>query len=115
MTVAGTLLLIALSTPPAADRIRLTLDTTEAEAVLAIVAASRDGVAGDDLWARLFATEPYRRLVRREAEMQRPFTDDEFRAFVMSDDLARRAEAIRSTLEEWTTRDLDAAGSPRDP
>jgi Putative zinc dependent peptidase (DUF5700) len=91
------------------DRVQLTLDTSEADAVLAILdqrTAGREVSTAD--WQRLFATEPYQRLKRREASLHRDFTDDDFKAFVLSDDLARRASALEHTLETWKAADLAA-------
>src|SRR5437899_7836079 len=96
--------------PPGADRIQLTLDSSEAEAVLAIVDSARAGRAiADPDWRRLFATEPYTRLKRREAGMHREFTDDHFKRFVLSPDLAQRADSLRQTLGAWRRTDLTAS------
>lgn len=102
---------LAPSPPPvqAGKRVELRLDTSEAEAVLRIVVKRQAGQAiSDSDWQRLFDSEPYRRLKRREAEMQRPFSDETFREFVLSDDLKRRAAEMQRTLDEWRTRDLQA-------
>ncbi len=97
---------------PFAGRLQLKLDPSEAEAVLAIVARERAGepVAESD-WPRLFATEPYRRLARRQASLHRPFTDAAFRAFVRSDSLSARATALQRTLDAWERVDLPAPAS----
>lgn len=90
--------------------VQLALDTSEAEAVLAIVearAAGREPAEAD--WQRLFATEPYRRLKQREASFKRDFTDEQFKEFVLSTELAARAAALRSTLEQWKRAQLGAA------
>jgi hypothetical protein len=103
-------ILIATSATPAADRIRIRLDTSESEAVLAILDRREAGKAaheGD--WRRLFATRPYRRLAQREAGMGRPFDDRDFRRFVLADSMVRRAHELRRTLEQWRSRDLGAA------
>jgi hypothetical protein len=54
-------------------------------------------------------TEPYQRLKRRETGLQRSFTDEAFQQFVRSDDLARRADALRQALDQWRSRDLQAS------
>jgi hypothetical protein len=95
----------------APDRVRLSLDTTEAGSVLAILAKdnSRDPVSDAD-WRRLFATPGYIRLKARETAMGRTFTDDEFKAFVLSDTLAGRSGALRRALKDWAVTDMrDAA------
>jgi hypothetical protein len=103
--------LLAGSSLPAAasERVELRLDTSEAEAVLHILAKRESGrtITGAD-WERLFATEPYRRLKQREASLRRDFSDQDFRAFVLSDELARRAPDLRRTLEQWRRADLVA-------
>jgi Putative zinc dependent peptidase (DUF5700) len=85
--------------------------TDEAEAVLAILAKKKMGqpIAEAD-WQRLFSSEGYIRLKKREAEMQRSFQDDEFKAFVVSDNLAGRAEALETTLASWKRADINESG-----
>jgi hypothetical protein len=96
--------------PQADGRVQLRLDTSEAVAVLAIVAIRQAGLpVPDSAWRRLFASEPYRRLAQREAAMERTFTEQAFREFVLSDDLAARATSLRRTLDAWSSRDLDAS------
>lgn len=110
--LAGTLFLAP--TPGAfaqpSDRIQLHVNTSEAEAVLAILdkESGNQAVTGDD-WRRLFATEPYQRLKKREASMHRDFTDEDFKEFVLSPDLAHRATKLRSTLDAWKQADLAGA------
>jgi hypothetical protein len=111
LTILGTASLPAATAeaPPPA-RIDLHLDTDEAEAVLAILAKRGAGRPVDDGdWRRLFATEPYVRLKKREAGMHRDFTDDDFRTFVLSPSLSKTAAALRRTLEEWKKADLVAS------
>lgn len=101
----GVLVLAASAATGGADRVELTLDVSEAEAVLAILAAPPAADAG---WRRLFATRPYLRLKQREAGMGRGFDDDDFKRFVLSADLARRAPELRRALDAWKTTDLRA-------
>lgn len=91
-------------------RIQLTLDTSEADAVLAILnrTAANQAVSDAD-WQHLFSSEPYVRLKQREASMQRAFADEEFKAFVLSAELQQRAGDLRRTLEDWETADLVAS------
>jgi len=92
---------------PTPNRIQLKLNAEEADAVLAILDKHSAGAAiPDSDWQRLFATEPYKRLKQREAGMQRAFTDDDFKAFVLSTDLAAKASLLRHTLEAWKQADL---------
>jgi hypothetical protein len=94
------------------SRVQLNLNTSEADAVLAILQkrASAQAVSDND-WQRLFISEPYVRLKKREASMHREFTDDNFRQFVLSEDLARRASDLQRTLDTWKKADLRAAAA----
>jgi len=86
----------------AADRVRLSLDTTEAGSILAILARRDSGGRVTDAdWPRLFATPGYIRLKARETAMGRTFTDDDFRSFVLSDTLSARRKALRRALTDW--------------
>jgi hypothetical protein len=78
------------------DRIELRFNTDEADAVLAILDmhAAASAITDSD-WQRLLSTEPYIRLRKREAAMHRDFTDDEFKKFVLSPELAAKASALR--------------------
>ena len=114
------LLLLSFSLPLAAsDRIQLTLDTSEADQVLAILALrSQSKPVPDSEWQKLFATAPYQRLKQREKAIgeqfhnrDRAFTDDDFKRFVLSDDLLPRAAVLSSTLDRWKKADLREDGS----
>ena len=96
----------------AEERVRFTLDTSEADAVLAILnkRAAGQTVAEAD-WAKLFSSEPYVRLKKREASMHRDFTDDDFKHFVLSEELAKNATALEKTLAAWKKTDLAATAS----
>jgi hypothetical protein len=98
---------LASSTPD--QRIRLTVNSDAAEAALAYVDLRARGEDASTAWQRLIASEPYRRLHEREAAMQRPFTDDEFRAYLDSPDLASRNAHLRETLAAWRSADLQAS------
>jgi len=94
------------------NRIQLTLNTDEAEAVLAILDKRNAEVTITDAdWQRLFATEPYLRLKQRESAMHRDFAEDDFKTFVLSPELAGRAALLRQTLDAW--RQTDLASSAR--
>ncbi|WLT31862.1 DUF5700 domain-containing putative Zn-dependent protease [Geothrix sp. PMB-07] len=93
-----------------AGAIQLRMDASEAKAVLDILEARASGRPPTEAdWQRLFSTEPYLSLERRESAMHVPFTRDEFKAFVLSADLAKRAESLRLALEAWKKADLAAA------
>ncbi|MBZ5647187.1 MAG: hypothetical protein LAN37_08205 [Acidobacteriia bacterium] len=103
--------LLLAATAVAADdtRVQFTLDTSEAEAVLAIVEMRAAGKPVPDAdWQRLFIAEPYVRLKKREASLHRDFTDDDFKNFVLSEDVSKRAPELWHTLEAWKKADLRA-------
>src|SRR5512147_1943436 len=83
----------------AQERVQFKLDTSEAESVLTILNERAAGKTPSEAdWKRLFETEPYVRLKKREASMHREFTDEDFKKFVMSDELLKKAPALRRTL-----------------
>jgi hypothetical protein len=94
----------------AEERIQLTVDPSEARAVLAILREEREGkpISETD-WRRLFESEPYARLKKREESLHRAFTDEDFRKFVLSDELAARSLELERTLEQWVKADLTSA------
>lgn len=91
-------------------RIQLQLNTDEADAVLAILEKRTTGSPVTDAdWQHLFSSEPYIRLKKREAAMHRDFTDDDFKTFVLSPELAAKTTALRQTLTAWCHADLEAS------
>lgn len=117
VVVCGVLTYGAFAPPCAArpaDRpaIKVSLVTDEAEAVLAILAKRKagQGVSEED-WRRVFLSEGYTRLKRREQAMRRPFEEDDFKSFVLSDQLAARAQALAATLEQWRHADTARAAA----
>jgi hypothetical protein len=98
----------------AGERIQLSLDSSEADQVLAILALrSRGQSIADSEWQKLFATKPYQRLKEREKAIGETFhdptiafTDDDFKRFVLSDDLLTRAAALSTTVDRWKNADL---------
>lgn len=99
------ILLLTLAQPPVDVR----MVTDQAEAVLHILGKKGQEVTEAD-WHRLFSSEGYVRLKNRETQMGRPFEEADFRAFVLSEDLAKRAPDLRRTLGLWTGVDPSAAG-----
>jgi hypothetical protein len=57
-------------------------------------------------WQKLFSSEGYRRLKKREAAMKRAFTDDDFKKFVLSPELLAKAERLQETLDSWKQADV---------
>jgi Putative zinc dependent peptidase (DUF5700) len=105
-------ILLLAASAIAENRVQFKLDTSEAEAVLAIVDKHGTGNTVNDAdWQRLFTAEPYVRLKKREAGMHRDFTDSDFKDFVLSADVAKRAPQLRRTLDDWKKIDLLAIGN----
>ncbi len=108
--LAGVLLFPASRPVAGEERIQLTVDPSEAQAVLAILRERREGRAvGEANWQKLFESEPYVRLKKREASLHRAFTDEDFRKFVLSGELAAQAQELERALEQWVKADLTAA------
>jgi hypothetical protein len=78
----------------------------EARAVLAILdlRAAKQPIP-DAAWKTLFNSEGYVRLKKRELSMNRPFDDETFRKFVMSDELLAKREMLARTLDDWLRSD----------
>jgi hypothetical protein len=93
------------------EQVKIAVDTSEAEAVLAILSkqSSNERVSDQD-WSALCSTEPYKRLREREAAIHRPFTDQAFKEFVASPELTKQRESLEGTLASWRKADLQAAG-----
>ena len=86
------------------------LVTDEAEAVLAILAKRKANQPVEEAdWQRVFQSEGYTRLKQRETSMQRSFEDGDFKTFVLSDQLAERAQALEETLSKWKHADITRA------
>jgi len=94
------------------------MDTSEADQVLAILALrAAEKPIDDAMWEKVFATEPYQRLKTREAQIAKQFgnsrtalTDEDFKKFVLSDELLGRASRLQATLDQWKKADLTATG-----
>lgn len=101
------ILLVGSALAQPSDRVTLRPDSSEAEAVLAILDkhALHERVTEAD-WQKLFTTKPYRRLKQREASMPQPLTDEEFIKFVDTLDASR--EQLRQVLRQWQSVDLQA-------
>jgi hypothetical protein len=111
--VVVALILSAISgTTVVAQTVDVRIDAAEANAVLSILdkrAAGIQPTPGD--WARLWSSDGYTRLARRETGMGRTFTDSAFRAFVMSAELLNQRTALARTLQDWETADPAAAAA----
>lgn len=106
--VAAVFLSAALSHSP---RVDVRLVTDEAEAVLNVLdkrAAKQPVTEGD--WHRLFTSEGFSRLQKRETSMRRSLSDDEMKTFVMSDELLQKRPVLARVLADWSKVDLTNAG-----
>ena len=112
LSLIAVLLAAAAALVSAEDRVRLTLNTSEADAALAILDKRTAGKPVSDAdWQRLFTSEPYLRLKKREASLRRDFTDEDFKNFILSGDLAEKAPLLQRTLNAWKKADLRAAAN----
>lgn len=102
--------LASAAVPQETSDLDIRLVTDEVDAVLSILQKLRAGEAVTDAdWSRLFSTEGYVRLKKREAVMKRPFDDAEFREFVLSPEFLEKAGTLAQTLEQWKKADMEGA------
>lgn len=98
----------AQTSMPSAVNVRIITD--EADAVLAVLAKKRANQAiTESDWQRVFQSEGYVRLKKREASMNRAFDDADFKTFVLSDEVGRQAQALEETLARWSKADITHA------
>ena len=92
------------------DAVNVRLVTDEAEAVLAILAKRKTNQTITEAdWQRVFSSEGYVRLKKREASLKRSFEDADFKSFVLSDKLAEQAQALEETHAKWQRADVTGA------
>lgn len=97
----------AQTSMPSAVNVRLVTD--EAETVLVILnkrKANQPITEAD--WQKVFQSEGYVRLKKRETAMKYSFEDADFKTFALSDGLAERAQALEETLD-WKRADTTGA------
>ena len=96
------------------QRVQTHLITDEADAVLSILAkrAAHEAITDAD-WNRVFTSEGYVRLQKREHSMKREFENDAFKKFVMSDELLAKREMLAKTVADWSKADLTEAAVRR--
>lgn len=96
--------------PLDSSRLQVIVVADQAEAVLSILSArNRARAPTATQWERLFRSEGYVRLQRRERSLQRPFDDSSFQRFALSDTLIAQAPQLRRTLAAWRTVDPTTA------
>lgn len=110
LILSGFSVLPALGQEAAASELGIRIVTDEADSVLLILQKLKSGqsVAESD-WERLFSSEGYMRLKKREQSLKRPFEDEGFRKFALSPELGARSDALAETLDRWKKADLRAA------
>jgi len=102
----------AAAQPAASPRVSVRLITDEAEAVLAILAKRKANAEITETdWQKVFSSEGYVRLKKREQSMKRSFEDGDFKAFVLSDQLSERALALEETLGRWEQADISRSAA----
>src|SRR5215813_602655 len=102
----------AFHVAPAAPSVNVRLVTDEADAVLAILAKRKANQTITEAdWQRVFQSEGYVRLKKRETSMQRSFEDADFKTFVLSDQLLARTTALEETLLRWKRGNPTRAGN----
>lgn len=102
----------AATSPEEVNRIQIHADFTEADAALVILdKRNSTRPVTDSDWQALFITEPYQRLKKREAAMHREFTDEDFKKFLLSDELLKQRAALARTIQDWKHADLRAAAT----
>lgn len=83
-------------------RVDVQIVTDEADAVLRILAKKEKAQEITDAdWTRIFSSEGYVRLKKRELSLSRPFEDSAFKDFVLSENLFARRESLAETLTRW--------------
>jgi len=93
-----------------AAQVNVRLVTDEAEAVLHLLAKRKaNQTITETDWQRIFQSEGYVRLKKRENSMQRSFEDTDFKTFVLSDELAHRTTSLEETLARWKSADVSGA------
>ena len=82
----------------------------EAEAVLAILAKKSSGEEITDAdWQKLFNSEGYTRLKKREEFYKHSYTEDNFKTFVLSASLFAKRDELAETLKQWVKADVEAS------
>ena len=103
------LLLISLSLNAQGPGLQIVMDTAQPEAALAILEKGDD--AGDADWQRLFTSEGYVRLKRREESMARSFTDSDFKKFLLTREMRAQTLPLRAILDDWKQASLQQAAA----
>ena len=97
-----------LAQPLSGSRVNVQIVIDEAEAVLQILAKKEKSqeITEDD-WQRVFQSEGYIRLKKRELSLQRPFGESDFKNFVLSQITPQQHKALAATLAKWKETDIN--------
>lgn len=92
---------------PSISKVNVQIITDEADAVLDILAKkeNRQQITDAD-WQKVFKSDGYVRLQKREHSMQRLFEDTDFKTFALSDNLVKSRKALADTLARWQETDV---------
>jgi hypothetical protein len=90
------------------SKVNLGIITDEADAVLSILAKREAGqeITESD-WQKVFESEGYIRLQKRERSLQRSFEDVDFKTFVLSENLVKRRRGLAEILATWKKADIN--------
>lgn len=101
---------VTASSNVSGDQLAVRIISDEADSVLTILAKRKAGQPVTEAdWQQLFSSEGYLRLKKREASLKRTFDDTQFKAFVLSEQLAANSVALAETLSKWKHADVEAA------
>jgi hypothetical protein len=90
------------------SRVNIKIITDQSDAVLAILTKRKaNQTLSETDWERLFSTEGYVRLKKREQAMKRPFEEADFKSFVISDALLAKVDSLNATLQAWKSTDVN--------
>jgi hypothetical protein len=94
------------------EKVEVKIISDEADCVMNILYKKNNNIAiTESDWQKLFESEGYIRLKKREEAIKKPFTDAGFKSFVLSDSLERKRQILGKTLEKWKSAEiLNAAG-----
>ncbi|MEZ5345627.1 MAG: DUF5700 domain-containing putative Zn-dependent protease [Pyrinomonadaceae bacterium] len=94
------------------SEVNVKMMTDQADAVLSILEKrARKQTVSEPDWKRLFESEGYLRLKKREHSLGRRFEDSEFRLFVTSEELLSKRTRLRETVAKWKTADVRKTAS----
>lgn len=102
---------VATAQPLSSSRINIQIVTDEADAVLQILAKKENAQEITEAdWQRVFQSEGYVRLKKRELSLKRPFEESVFKNFVLTQITSERYKALSATLAKWKETDINRVG-----